>query len=410
MMRRGANLPSIGEFNQSVVLDVIRVAPTGVSRVEIAAQTGLSSQTVTNVARRLLADGLIREGERLATGPGKPRTSLHLVPGARTAVGIHLDPSFITYTVVDLAGSVIARAATPTPPVLSPADVIESMRLSVERLLGEAGIDRARLLGIGIAAPGPLDLERGTVDNPPLLPGWNGVPLRDALGDALGLPVALEKDVTAATIGELWSGHDSVRDDFAVFYVGTGVGLGVALDHSVRRGATSNLGDIGHLRVSHEGVVCACGNRGCLGENIAPARLVRDAVREGIIPHVDPADHGAIAAAYADVCAAGASDERAARLLEQIAGDIATAVVAVANLLDLSDIVFSGAFWNHLAPVVLPEVGRLIARSRAYVLPHALRVSTSSLGSDATAIGAGCQVLSSAFAPSAAPLVRPAPV
>ncbi|MGW9113146.1 ROK family protein [Microbacterium sp. NPDC055683] len=408
MSRRGANLPSIGEFNQSVVLDVIRMARDGVSRVEIAAQTGLSSQTATNATRRLLAAGLIREGERTAIGPGKPRTALHLVPQARSAIGIHLDPSFITYTVVDLAGAVVARAVTPTPRVLSPAHVVDSMVGSVEALVAAAHVDRDRLLGIGIAAPGPLDLERGTVDNPPLLPGWDGVPLRDALGDALGMPVALEKDVTAATIGELWSAGDPDRDDFAVLYIGTGVGLGIALDRSVRRGATSNLGDIGHLRVSHDGPLCACGNRGCLGENIAPARLVREAAEAGAIAPVSLDDHDAVAAAYAEACAAADDDARVRTIVDGIAGDIATAVVLVANLLDLADVVVSGAFWNHLAPVALAEIRRRVDASKAYVLPHPLRVGTSVVGADATAVGAGCQVLSAAFAPSSTPLLRPA--
>ncbi|WOF23126.1 ROK family protein [Microbacterium betulae] len=405
MMRRGANLPSIGEFNQSVVLDAIRLSPGGVSRVEIAAQTGLSSQTVTNVARRLIAAGLIREGERLASGPGKPRTSMHLVPGARTAIGIHLDPSFITYTVVDLAGSVIARASTATPRVVSPDDVIESMARSVDALVDDAGIDRGQLLGIGIAAPGPLDLEAGTVNNPPLLDGWDDVALRDALGRALDLPAILEKDVTSATVGELWSSHDADRDDFAVFYLGTGVGLGLALDHSVRRGATSNLGDIGHVRVSDRGAICRCGNSGCLGDNIAPARLVRAAAERGVIALPDLSDHVSVAQAYAAVGEAARRDERAHTLVAEMAADIATAVVTIANMLDLSDIVFSGAFWNHISDVALPEIRRRVGDSRAYMLPHALRVSTSSLGADATAVGAGCQVLSSAFAPSDAQLV-----
>ena len=405
MMRRGANLPSIGEFNQSVVLDAIRRSPEGISRVEIAAQTGLSSQTATNVARRLLASGLIREGERLASGPGKPRTSIHLVPGARTAIGIHLDPSFITYTVVDLAGDVIARASDATPRVVSPDDVIHSMARSVDSLVEEARIDRAHLLGIGIAAPGPLDLDAGTVNNPPLLSGWDDVALRDELGHVLGLPVILEKDVTSATVGELWSNREADRDDFAVFYLGTGVGLGLALDRSVRRGATSNLGDIGHLRVADRGTVCRCGNSGCLGDNVSPSRIVRVAAERGVIALPDLSDHAAVAQAYAAVGEAALFDERARTLVEEISDDIAIAVVAIANLLDLSDIVFSGAFWNHIADVALPGIRRRIDGSRAYALPHPLRVSSSTLGADATAVGAGCQVLSSTFAPSDAHLV-----
>jgi predicted NBD/HSP70 family sugar kinase len=405
MMRKGANLPSIGEFNQSVVLDTVRLSPDGVSRVEIAERTGLSPQTVTNACRRLLADGLIREGERLSSGPGKPRTSLLLVPESRMAVGIHLDPSFIMLTIVDLGGNVVARMTLDTPRVLAPDDVVTSIAASVRELVDGAGVDRERLLGVGIAAPGPIDLAHGTINDPPLMDGWEHVPLRDAIGAALGMPVTLEKDVTAATIGELWANHEAARDDFALFYIGTGTGLGVALDHGVLRGATSNLGDIGHLPVPGSDAPCRCGNRGCLGEVTAPALLVRRGAELGVIDLPDLEDHAAVADAYAAVAAAAEKDGRVRALVEEIAAGIASAVVVIANLLDVSDIVFSGPFWSRIAPIALPEVGRLVAASRSYVLPHPIEVTTSTLGADAAAIGAGCQVLRAAFDPSAAALL-----
>lgn len=401
MMRRGANLPSIGEFNQSVVLDTIRLSPDGVSRVEIAAHTGLSPQTVTNLSRRLLSDGLIREGERLSSGPGKPRTSLVLVPESRLAVGIHLDPSFIVVTIVDLAGRMVARRTVDTPRVVAPDEVVSSIAASVRGLVDDAGIESERLVGVGIAAPGPIDMADGTINDPPLMAHWEHVPLRDALGAALGMPVILEKDVTAATIGELWSHHDAGRDDFALFYIGTGTGLGLALDHGVLRGATSNLGDIGHLMVPGSDALCRCGSRGCLGEVTAPGLLVRRGAELNLVDLPDLDDHAAVAEAYAAVAAAAEHDERVRAVVEEIAAGIASAAVMIANMIDVSDVVFSGPFWSRIEHVALPEVRRRIAASRSYVLPHPIEVSTSALGSDAAAIGAGCQVLRSAFDPSA---------
>jgi CRP-like cAMP-binding protein len=87
-VRRGTNLLAVGGFNQAVILDRIRRSPQGMSRVELAETTGLSAQTISNVSRRLLESGLIREGEKKNVGPGKPRTILHLDPTGMYAVGV----------------------------------------------------------------------------------------------------------------------------------------------------------------------------------------------------------------------------------------------------------------------------------------------------------------------------------
>src|SRR6478609_8619572 len=110
-MRRGTNLPRMGDFNQTVVLDVVRRAGGGLARAEVARRTGLSPQTVTNVARRLLDLGLVvEEGEAARRGPGRPGTLLRLDAGSRFAVGVHLDPATMTFVLLDLSGAVVARA------------------------------------------------------------------------------------------------------------------------------------------------------------------------------------------------------------------------------------------------------------------------------------------------------------
>lgn len=399
MRRRGANLPAIGGFNQALVFDIVRRASDGVSRTEIAGQTDLSAQTVSNVARRLLDAGLVREGHKISSGPGKPRTTLHLVPDARLAVGIHLDPARITYSIVDLLGRVVARHATATPRGQAPGDVERSMISTARALIDEGGVDPQRIIGIGIAAPGPVDIERGSVNDPPLLPGWNDVPLRDALAEAFGVPTVLAKDVTSATVGELWAGgHDAAGGDLAVFYMGSGVGLGVALDHVALRGATSNLGDIGHLRVSSDGPVCKCGRRGCLGDTVSPARIVNAAAELGAGEAVVATDHAAVATAFAALCRRADDDARVRTLLDGVARDIAEAVTQIVNLLDVSTVVMSGPIWAEITRHALDGIRSRVADSTALVLPHPVAVVDSTLGPDAAAVGAGCEVLESAFA------------
>ncbi len=175
-MRRGTNLPAVGSFNQSVVLDLIRRVRRGMSRVEIAERTGLALQTVSNASRRLIDDGMVVEGEKQITGPGKPRVILQLEPSSRYAVGVHLDPTIITYLLLDLRGDIVAHKQVRTAPAATPSEILAQIASTIDDLIDTADVGRDKLLGIGIAAPGPIDSARGVIVDPPLLEGWKVLP------------------------------------------------------------------------------------------------------------------------------------------------------------------------------------------------------------------------------------------
>jgi len=406
-VRRGTNFHALGGFNQTVILDTIRRARDGVSRVEIAERTGLSAQTVSNVSRRLLDAGMIREAGQQILGVGKPRTILQLVPSGRYAIGVHIDPAVITYVVLDLDGRIVAHASAVHPSVVRPDRVIAGMRDSIEAIIVTSGVDRDRLLGVGIASPGPVDLDRGIVLDPALLEGWHGVALRDGLAEATGLPVLLEKDVTAAAVAELWTSEGHERDDFVFFYYGTGVGVGLALGHEVVRGSTNNSGDAGHIIVDPEGPMCGCGRRGCLGAAVMPRALVRLAIERGVID----APGGALDAGVVDECftrmaaLADAGDAEASSILEEMARRVAVAIVTIVSLLDLDCVVFGGPHWERVSGVLLQRLPELINSSGALVTTHPVAVTGSTIGDDVAAVGAACLVLHNALSPRPSALI-----
>ena len=204
-MPRGANLPAIAAFNETVVLDAVRRSADGLSRVELAATTGLSAQTVTNVTRRLLRQGLIREAGKQSEGsPGKPRTILRLDPAGAYAVGVHLDPTVIACVLLDLEGGIVAHVHRPSPPDGDAVTTLAATVDAIHEVLATPGVDAERVIGVGVAAPGPIDADTGVVVRPPLIPGWNDFHLRDELTAATGLPALVAKDVTCAAVAERW--------------------------------------------------------------------------------------------------------------------------------------------------------------------------------------------------------------
>ncbi|MEV5965447.1 ROK family transcriptional regulator [Kribbella sp. NPDC051952] len=404
-VRRGTNLDRVGGFNDAVVLDAIRRGEH-LSRVELAEVTGLSGQAISNIIRRLLTAGLVREAGRLrGAGLGKPRTLLELEPTGQYAVGVHLDPAVVTVVLLDLTGEVIARRRVETPYADDPDVLIDRIAATIEDVITQAGAQRDRIIGVGIAAPGPIDVERGVVVNPPNLSAWHLVPLRDELRERTGLPVLLDKDVTAAASAEKWAGGGG---SFVFFYLGTGVGAGLVIGDEVVRGSSSNVGEVGHVIVDPEGPICYCGRRGCVGETSQPRYLVQQAVHAGVLAAgIDLDDRQAVDAAFTQLCAAAEVGPGLARaIVVALAERIAKVVEDIANLLDLQRVVFGGPHWEQLAPLFGDAVrtaldGRFLVRS-----VHPFEVAGTALGVDVGAIGAASLVLDQTFSPNPSVLLQ----
>ncbi|MET9606109.1 ROK family transcriptional regulator [Streptomyces sp. NPDC006512] len=273
--RGGANLPALRGHNEAVLLDLLRAAGApGLGRTELAARTGLTPQAVSKITARLAADGLVADAGRGPSTGGKPRTLLRLVPGARHAVGVHLDRDELRTVLVDLAGTVVAGRSAPLDFGAGPGPVVDAVLEAVVRVSERAG--PRPLLGVGVAAPGPLDWRTGVMGRVTGFPDWAGFPLREVLAGRLGLPVVLDKDTNAAVAA---GGPGGPGTGTSVYlHVGTGLGAGLRLDGEVYRGARSAAGEFGHQVLRLDGPPCRCGGRGCL------EALCLDAVARGDLP------------------------------------------------------------------------------------------------------------------------------
>ncbi|GAA1282076.1 ROK family transcriptional regulator [Streptomyces javensis] len=303
----GANLTALRSHNAALVLRLLRDAgEDGVSRPELAGRTGLTPQAVSKITARLRAEGLLAEaGQRASTG-GKPPTALRLVPDARHAIGLQLDRDEVTAVLVDLAGTSVAARSAPFDFGAPAEEAIAAATAEVRALLADAaargvvsgtagggveagagtgveagagaGIEAGAgtgiavgggagiavgggLLGVGVAAPGPLDHGSGVLHRVTGFPQWDGFPLRDALAERLALPVVLDKDTNAAALGLVTAG---TAESAAYLHLGTGLGAGLVLGGDVYRGARTDAGEFGHQVIQLDGPPCDCGNNGCL--------------------------------------------------------------------------------------------------------------------------------------------------
>ncbi|HWU37135.1 MAG TPA: ROK family protein, partial [Candidatus Acidoferrum sp.] len=165
----------------------------------------------------------------------------------------------------------------------NPDEAIEDLATLVKESVADAGLTVKQIDGVGIGAPGAVDPERGMVYKAPNL-GWNNVPLGPALKRLLHVPIIVDNDVNAGTVGEHALGAgERVRDMVGIF-VGTGIGAGIILGGKLYYGCRGSAGEIGHTVLEVDGPRCGCGRRGCveaLASRTAMERDVRAAIKSG---------------------------------------------------------------------------------------------------------------------------------
>lgn len=406
-MQRGSNLERLGDYNQAVILEGIRLAPEGISRVELAEETKLSPQTVSNVVRRLLDDGMVREDRTIINGPGKPRTVLQLENNRLLGVGIHLDPGVMTLVAVNLAGEKVAEESRPIP-VGSQNEIIREITDAVNVLIRSNRHKRANYVGVGIAAPGPIDVENGRLINPPLLNGWKGIELVGPLSKSLRMPVTLAKDTVAMTIAEQWIGGGQGHNNFIFTYVGSGIGVGMVIDGQVVHGVSGNAGEIGHFVVGETGVECGvCGRSDCVASTLDRTFLLglakEDGVDLGMSEEDIAADPNAALGRLAEIAREG--DEAAKKIILMVAERLGSALGTLVSVMDLNTVFVGGHTWNDVSEFLLEPVAAVINRHFLGAGSHAVTVQNTALGTSVGAMGGACLILDSHISPRASSLL-----
>ncbi|UVC13687.1 ROK family transcriptional regulator [Mesorhizobium onobrychidis] len=271
MALRGTNQEFGRPYNRRIVLESIRLHGP-IARGDIARRVGLTVQTVSTIVRELEEHGYVLSMREEPRGRGLPPATLRINPEGGYAVGIHVTPLGINAALINLSGDVIestyreAHNATPDHAF----DLIGAMVLELTRLR-----PGGRVLGIGMALPGPFGVESMSFIGPTTMTGWKDVALRERLEASTGLPAFFETDMAAAAMGERLYGLGTGYSEYYYLYFGVGLGGVMVHEGSALRGAWGNAGEIGHIPVVPGGEPCPCGNRGCLERYLSLEALRR---------------------------------------------------------------------------------------------------------------------------------------
>ncbi|MCC3767395.1 ROK family transcriptional regulator, partial [Streptomyces sp. UNOC14_S4] len=191
---------SLHRANLERVVRAVRMAGS-LTQAEIARTTGLSAATVSNIVRELKDGGTV---EVTPTSAGGRRArSVSLSGDAGIVVGVDFGHTHLRVAIGNLAHRVLAEDAEPLDVDASAAQGFDRAEHLVKRLIAEAGIDTAKIVGVGLGVPGPIDVASGTLGSTAILPGWAGTNPRDELASRLSVPVYVDNDANLGALGEL---------------------------------------------------------------------------------------------------------------------------------------------------------------------------------------------------------------
>ena len=397
---RYAPLPDEALDALVTVLDEIRLGRSS-SRSELVARTGLGRAIVAQRVGELIERGLVAEGDvGPSTGGRPPRQLTFRAEGGHVLVA-DLGATSIDVAVTTLDGRILGHHDEPARSRPAPSAASTASTRSSSRCSGRPRPCRVGCGGSASACPGPVEFETGRPISPPIMPGWDGYPIRERFAARYGAPVWVDNDVNVLALGEWRSGRAAGHDNVVVVKIGTGVGAGIISDGHLHRGAQGSAGDVGHIQVTDDpAVVCRCGNIGCLEALAGGAALGRAgeaAARDGRSPRLRRPSTSVDRSPRRTSRGPHRSAIRSRwRSLQEAGRRVGSMLASVVNFFNPSLIVIGGGVANS-PDQLLAAIRETVYRRSLPLATRDLLVQRSSLGGLAGVIGASSMVVDQLF-------------
>jgi glucokinase-like ROK family protein len=386
----------IREINLSIILSALRdhslpsnhaLAP---SRATLAATTGLTKATVSNLVEQLSAAGFITERGIGRRGLGRPGMQLQLNPEAGAIIGVEIGVDFISVLLTDFAPQVLWRHHERTDQHESQNKTLNRVFKAVHAAREQAQRHGLSILGVALGIPGLVDTESGELLYAPNL-HWENVPLRRMLTDRFEFPVYVDNEASIAAFGETYLGVARGTRNMVFVAAGVGIGGGLVINGHMFAGATGLAGEVGHMTIESEGLVCNCGNRGCW-ETVASQNSVFRRVQERVAHHM-----ASSLAQYTNgqatsltipiiVQAADEGDLVAREALEETGVYLGIGMANLVNAFN-PEMVVLGGILSVAKEYIMPVIERTINERALRWSAQATQTAVAANGSDACAMG-----------------------
>lgn len=378
-------------FNKTEVMKILLNCES-VYRAEIARMTGLSIPTVMKITDEFIKNGLVAEIGKGASSGGKPPEMIQLIPNARFFLGVDLRGKEYRCAVTNLRGDILIKHSTSATDAHRPENcgdksISELLQELIEQTIDRAGIDRKRVVGVGIAVPHPVDVKTGHIISGKEM-GWYDFDIASPLEKALNMPVMVENTAKVIALAEKWFGKATGEKNFSVISVGHGIGSAILIDNELYSGSNLMSGEIGHMVIDVNGPLCRCGNRGCL-ESLASVTALDSYVCENLKNGAYSILSTSVKMETKDIVqAARLGDSLATKALQRMIDYLAVGILNLINLLDLNLVLLTGGI-VELYPEMCAQLEQKVNELRGdYFGKRRVAVKHLLVGSDIAMVGA----------------------
>lgn len=333
------------KINTGLIIDTIRLKGP-ISRAEIAKILNLTPATVTNITAELLNKNIIVESDLGTSTGGRKPILLRINADSYYIISVHIGSTRIRVAVLNMESKIIDMISIKTKRETTYEEALDIIKEAIDRFVSKHEIEHKKILGVGIAAHGIVDGERGTIVYSPNY-GWKNKDIRTDIEKMLDVPAFLDRDVRAMALSESWYGAGKYVEQFISVKIGYGLGMALILNKQQMRGYSDGFGEFGHTKISMDGPKCSCGNVGCIESYCSEKAVERYAAELGLNEDVQRIHELSI---EGDTRAIGAINKASEYLGLAIANLINTfnppLIVVGGDLMDVSDYYFNNTIEN----------------------------------------------------------------
>ena len=309
------------------------------------------------------------------------------------SIGVDLGGTNIVSAIVNYQGKIVNSLKVPTLAERGKEATIKRIIETIHENIVQSTIALDDIMGIGIGAPGPLDVKRGIINFAPNLPGWRDVPLKKILENEFNMKVVLENDANAAAWGERCFGIGRGVDNLVCFTLGTGIGGGIIIDGKIYHGNNYGAAELGHMTVNKDGPRCNCGNYGCLEAYSSATGIknrIKNSIKEGIKSKFLNFDDDKLFESLRLKLifeTARKGDKLTKDIVEEAISYLGIAIANIANILNPEMVVLVGGITNEGNKLLIP-LRREVKKRAFYSNYKSLKIVIGKLGGNAGVLGA----------------------
>ncbi len=384
MKKKAKNAASMKSSNKQLILNIIRKNP--LSRAEVARITGLTRAAVSIIIDEMIEEKLLVETGIGEIAIGRKPILLDINPDAYYSIGMYISRGYCILGMVDMKGKIITKTEIEDFNNINPAQVLSTASDKIRKMIDDYGIEINKILGLGISAPGPLDIYSGTILNPPNFNMWKRINVVEAFRKQFPFHVYLENNSTSLALAEKYFGLGRKYHNFMLLVVDSGIGAGIIINDDIYRGVYGFGSEVGHTSININGKQCNCGNRGCLEVYASIPAILEEAKK------ID----SSISSWNEIIDRALAGEKNFIDIVKMEASYLSAGIVNAMNILDLEAVVLTG-YVNYKPGILLKNIQENVEKASITKNIHKINIDCSDIHENGDIISAATIVIEQFF-------------